>query len=135
MAAALALAMAVTVGVALLLDRLVFRRLRTRDADPLTLVFASFGLALLLRNLVQLAFGPDPHQYSSEARPISSGMTEKASAWMICWLRPNTYSSSATPTVTAIASASAAAMPQPNENGPGGAAPGTALITVTNSAA
>ena len=66
MAAALALAMAVTVGVALLLDRLVFRRLRTRDADPLTLVFASFGLALLLRNLVQLAFGPDPHQYSSE---------------------------------------------------------------------
>lgn len=66
MALALGVAMGFTVGVALLLDRLVFRRLRARDADPLTLVFASFGLALLLRNLVQLGFGPDPHQYSSE---------------------------------------------------------------------
>ena len=57
---------AVAVVVALLLDRLVYRPLRLRAADPLTLVFASFGLALLLRSGVLLVFGPDPHQYSNE---------------------------------------------------------------------
>lgn len=56
----------VAVAVALLLERLVYRPLRERAADPLTLVFASFGLALLLRSAILLFFGPDPHQYSSE---------------------------------------------------------------------
>ena len=46
--------------------RLVYQRLRRRGADPLTLVFASFGLALVLRNLLLLLFGPDPHNYSTE---------------------------------------------------------------------
>lgn len=63
---ALAFAMAVAVAVSLLLDALVYRRLRRRGADPLTLVFASFGLALVLRNLVLLLFGPDPHNYGTE---------------------------------------------------------------------
>ena len=63
---ALAFAMAVAVAISLLLDALVYQRLRRRGADPLTLVFASFGLALVLRNLVLLAFGPDAHNYSSE---------------------------------------------------------------------
>jgi branched-chain amino acid transport system permease protein len=63
---ALAFGIVVVVAVALLLDRLVYRRLRRRGADPLTLVFASFGLALVLRNLILLFFGPDPHQYSRE---------------------------------------------------------------------
>jgi branched-chain amino acid transport system permease protein len=63
---ALGFAILVTALVALLLDRLVYRRLRRRGADPLTLVFASFGLALVLRNLVLLLFGPDPHNYSTE---------------------------------------------------------------------
>lgn len=63
---ALAFAMALAVAVSLLLDALVYRRLRRRSADPLTLVFASFGLALILRNLVLLGFGPDAHQYSTE---------------------------------------------------------------------
>ena len=58
--------MAVAVAISLLLDRLVYRRLRKRSADPLTLVFASFGLALVLRNILLLLFGPDPHHYSSE---------------------------------------------------------------------
>ena len=57
---------AVVVAVALLLERLVYRPLRRRAADPLTLVFASFGLALLMRSAVLLVFGPDPHQYSNE---------------------------------------------------------------------
>ena len=63
---ALVFAMGVAVVVSLLLDALVYRRLRRRGADPLTLVFASFGLALVLRNLVLLLFGPDPHNYSTE---------------------------------------------------------------------
>jgi branched-chain amino acid transport system permease protein len=63
---ALLFAIAVAVLVSLMLDRLVYQRLRRRGADPLTLVFASFGLALVLRNLVLLLFGPDPHNYSIE---------------------------------------------------------------------
>lgn len=63
---ALLLAIVLTTAVALLLDRLVYRRLRERRADPLTLVFASFGLALILRNVLLLLFGPDPHNYSTE---------------------------------------------------------------------
>jgi branched-chain amino acid transport system permease protein len=63
---ALGFAILVAVLVALLLDRLVYQRLRRRGADPLTLVFASFGLALVLRNLLLLLFGPDPHNYSTE---------------------------------------------------------------------
>lgn len=59
-------AVVVAIGVALLLEQLVYRPLRRRAADPLTLVFASFGLALLLRSAVLLVFGPDPHQYSNE---------------------------------------------------------------------
>ena len=63
---ALVFAMIVAVLISLLLDALVYKRLRSRGADPLTLVFASFGLALVLRNVILLLFGPDPHNYSSE---------------------------------------------------------------------
>jgi branched-chain amino acid transport system permease protein len=66
MVVGLVVAVVVAVAVALLLERLVYRPLRQRAADPLTLVFASFGLALLLRSAILLAFGPDPHQYSTE---------------------------------------------------------------------
>ncbi len=62
----LAGALLLTVLVALVLDRWVYLRLRSRAADPLTLVFASFGLALLLRSVILVGFGPDPHQYSRE---------------------------------------------------------------------
>ena len=54
-----------TAAVALVLDRLVFSRLR-RHAGHMTLVFASFGVALLLRNLILMGFGPDPFYYSNE---------------------------------------------------------------------
>lgn len=63
---ALAGAIALAVLVSLALERLVYRPLRGRGADPLTLVFASFGLALILRHLLVLAFGPDPYNYSAE---------------------------------------------------------------------
>lgn len=52
-----------TALVALLIDSLVFARLRHRAA-PMTLVFASFGIALLLRNLILISFGPNPYYYS-----------------------------------------------------------------------
>lgn len=63
---AIAFGMLLTVAVSLLLERLVYRRLRRRSADPLTLVFASFGLALVLRNILLLLFGADPYNYTSE---------------------------------------------------------------------
>ena len=64
--AALALAGLGTSLVALVVDRLVFQRLRRRRAHPLTMVFASFGAALVLRNLVLLVWGPDAHYYTGE---------------------------------------------------------------------
>ncbi len=64
--AATVIAGAATGGVALIVDRLVFARLRARHAHNLTMVFASFGAALILRNLVQLLWGPDAHYYSTE---------------------------------------------------------------------
>lgn len=63
---ALVFAIAATIVVALLLERLVYRPLRARGAEPLTLVFASFGLALVVRHLLLLAFGHDPYQYTTE---------------------------------------------------------------------
>lgn len=63
---ALLAGMLLAVAVSLLLDRLVYQPLRRREADPLTLVFASFGLALILRHLLVLAFGPDPYNYDSD---------------------------------------------------------------------
>lgn len=50
------LAMAVTGASAVLFDRLVFRRVREKGED-LSMVFASFGLALIVRNLIGLIFG------------------------------------------------------------------------------
>jgi branched-chain amino acid transport system permease protein len=51
---------------ALVVDWLVFERLRARGAHNLTMVFAGFGLALILRNLVLLIWGPDAHYYTTE---------------------------------------------------------------------
>jgi branched-chain amino acid transport system permease protein len=67
--AALILATVVAGGLtallAIVLDRIVFSRLRRR-AGAMTMVFASFGVALLVRNVVLLGFGPDPLYYSNE---------------------------------------------------------------------
>ncbi len=63
---ALALAGAVTVAAALLADVAAFAPLRRRGAGPLVLIFASFGLSLVIRNIVLLVFGPQPEYYSRE---------------------------------------------------------------------
>ncbi|MBM3569891.1 MAG: branched-chain amino acid ABC transporter permease [Alphaproteobacteria bacterium] len=66
MAVALAAGLAAAGLMALIGDWAVFRPLRRRGAGPLVLIFASFGLALVARNLVLLAFGPQPEYYSRE---------------------------------------------------------------------
>jgi branched-chain amino acid transport system permease protein len=58
-------AMAVTAASAVAIDRLVFKRIR-ETADPLSMVFASFGVALIVRNLVTLAFGHRTRLYSDD---------------------------------------------------------------------
>jgi branched-chain amino acid transport system permease protein len=62
--AALAIAAALTAGLALVVDWLLFRRLRRGNA--ITLVIASFGAALALRNLLQFLYGTLPEYYSRE---------------------------------------------------------------------
>ena len=60
---AMLLAMVLTGASAVVIDLLVFRRIRQK-ADPLSMVFASFGVALILRNLIVLVFGHHAQFYS-----------------------------------------------------------------------
>jgi branched-chain amino acid transport system permease protein len=62
--AALVFSAVATSALALFLHRFVFRRL-SRMAGHMTMVFASFGVALLLRNFVVLFFGSDPIYYTT----------------------------------------------------------------------
>jgi branched-chain amino acid transport system permease protein len=48
------------------IDVLVFRRLRRRGAQPLTMVFAAFGAALVMRHLVVLVWGHESRFYTRE---------------------------------------------------------------------
>ncbi|MCL4188759.1 MAG: branched-chain amino acid ABC transporter permease [Rhodobacteraceae bacterium] len=62
--AAAAAGAAATVVLALAVDRLVYRPLRSRAAGHMTLVFASFGVSLVVRMLVLIAFGGAATYYS-----------------------------------------------------------------------
>lgn len=64
--AAAALAAVLTGLAAWGLDRLVFARLRRSGAQPLVLVFAAFGAALVMRHIVVLIWGHDSYFYSRE---------------------------------------------------------------------
>lgn len=61
---AIVFAAVATAGLALLVDFLVFARLRRRRAAEMTLVFASFGVALLLRHVIVVIFGPQAVYYT-----------------------------------------------------------------------
>ena len=50
---------------AVLFDRLVFRRIREKG-EELSMVFASFGIALIVRNLIGLIFGLSTELYSQD---------------------------------------------------------------------
>jgi len=70
---ALLIAMVVAGVSAVVVDKLVFARIRAR-AGALSMVFASFGMALILRNIITLIFGHQPQLYTQEitfARVIS----------------------------------------------------------------
>jgi branched-chain amino acid transport system permease protein len=57
------LAVLVTGGIAVLLDWLLFRRLR-RHGSAIVMVIASFGASLALRNLIAFGFGPQPDYFT-----------------------------------------------------------------------
>jgi branched-chain amino acid transport system permease protein len=62
---AMGISAALTAGLALVVDWLLFRRLRQKGA-AITLVIASFGAALALRNLLQFLYGTLPEYYTRE---------------------------------------------------------------------
>ena len=62
---AMILSLAVTALSALLVDRLVFRRVREKGSE-LSMVFASFGVAMIIRNVVGLTFGLGTQLYSKD---------------------------------------------------------------------
>jgi branched-chain amino acid transport system permease protein len=65
LAIATVVAMLAAGGSAVVIDRLVFRRIRAR-ADALSMVFASFGVALIVRNVITLIFGHKAQLYSTD---------------------------------------------------------------------
>ncbi len=65
MLAALAFGMAAMGGLALAIEWLLFGRLR-RHGSAITLVIASFGASLALRNLIAFGFGLEPQYFSRD---------------------------------------------------------------------
>ena len=64
--AAMVLAGLLTGLLAWIVDILIFRRLRDRGAHPLSMVFAAFGAALILRHIIVLIWGHGTHAYTRE---------------------------------------------------------------------
>ncbi len=62
---AMLLAMLITGASAVAIDKLIFKRIR-ENGQELSMVFASFGIALVIRNLISLVFGLDSRLYSSD---------------------------------------------------------------------
>jgi branched-chain amino acid transport system permease protein len=74
--AASLLAMALTAGLALALDRILFSRLRGKGA-AISIVMASFGASLAIRAALEFAFTSRPAYFSRElqiAKPIGFGL-------------------------------------------------------------
>ncbi len=68
---------ALTVLLALALDRVLFARLRARGADAIILVMAGFGASMALRAALEFIFTSAPAYYTRElqiARPVGLGM-------------------------------------------------------------
>jgi branched-chain amino acid transport system permease protein/neutral amino acid transport system permease protein len=63
----LPIACGLTAGVAIAIDFLVFRHLRSRP--PVILLISSFGIALILRSLIQLIWGSDQLVYRQGIQP------------------------------------------------------------------
>lgn len=65
LAVSILISMAVTGFTAVLIDRLIFRRVRHKGGE-LSMVFASFGMALVIRNIIGLVFGLSSELYSRD---------------------------------------------------------------------
>ncbi len=67
----LLVAAALTAVVAIVLDRLLYRRLRVHNSPLVLLAMASLGMEFLLRGIVYLIWGSDYHfYYSGRANPV-----------------------------------------------------------------
>lgn len=68
---------ALTVALALALDKLVFGRLRARGSETIIVVMASFGASMALRSLIEFFWTARPLYYTRElqiALPLGAGM-------------------------------------------------------------
>jgi len=54
---------------ALVIDRSIYRQMRVRNASRISLIMASFGVSLMLRNVVVMFAGQDPHFFTFAIRP------------------------------------------------------------------
>ncbi len=64
--AAMVVAGLLTGVMAWLVDLLIFRHLRASGAHPLSMVFAAFGAALIMRHIIVLIWGHGTHAYTRE---------------------------------------------------------------------
>jgi len=67
---ALPLTMLALVATALILDRLIYRRLRRRGVSMVLLAMVSLGVAIALRGLVQVIWGGGTEQYPRLSKPF-----------------------------------------------------------------
>jgi branched-chain amino acid transport system permease protein len=65
LAISIVLSMAITGLSAVLIDRFIFQRVRQKG-EELSMVFASFGMALIIRNIIGLVFGLSAELYSRD---------------------------------------------------------------------
>ncbi len=65
LAISIVLSMAITGLSAVLIDRFIFQRVRQKG-EELSMVFASFGMALIIRNIIGLVFGLSAELYSKD---------------------------------------------------------------------
>lgn len=57
-------------GVAIIIDRLVYRRLRNLRVGPVMLAISSLAMAFVLRSVIYILWGPDYHFLTSGLRPM-----------------------------------------------------------------
>ena len=60
----------ITAAIILVVDALVFRQLRNKNATRITLIMAAFGLSLMGRSLITLIAGGDPKYYEFSIRKV-----------------------------------------------------------------
>jgi branched-chain amino acid transport system permease protein len=54
---------------ALVIDRAIYRQLRLRNASRISMIMASFGVSLMLRNVIVMFAGQDPHFFTFAIQP------------------------------------------------------------------